>query len=54
MTEEMTQDNVQGNQETMVENKPESPSGDGLLQEIMAKKEKIRSLESELAKKKRI
>ena len=51
MPDEMTQDNVQGNQETPVENKQESPSEPSLLQEIMAKKEKIRTLESELAKK---
>ena len=52
MTEEnMTQDTVQDNQETQVENKQESPSDPSLLQEIMAKKEKIRTLESELAKK---
>ena len=51
MAQEMTQDNVQENQETPVENKQESPSEPSLLQEIMAKKEKIRTLESELAKK---
>ena len=51
MSEEMTQDNVQESQETLVENKQESPSDPSLLQEIMAKKEKIRSLESELANK---
>ena len=51
MSDEMTRDNVQENQETTVENKQESPSDPSLLQEIMAKKEKIRSLESELAKK---
>jgi len=51
MSEEMTQDNVQESQETSVENKQESPSDPSLLQEIMAKKEKIRALESELAKK---
>ena len=51
MSEEMTQDNVQGNQETPLENKQESPSDPSLLQEIMAKKEKIRTLESELAQK---
>ena len=51
----MSEDNVQAteqeNQETQVENKQESPSEPSLLQEIMAKKEKIRTLESELAKK---
>ena len=38
MPEEMTQDNVQDNQETLVGNKQESPSDPSLLQEIMAKK----------------
>ena len=51
MSEETTQDNVQESQETSVENKQESPSDPSLLQEIMAKKEKIRTLESELAAK---
>ena len=51
MSEEMTQDNVQESQETPVENKQDSPSEPSLLQEIMAKKEKIRALESELATK---
>ena len=51
MPDEMTQDNVQETQETPLENKQESPSDPSLLQEIMAKKEKIRALESELAKK---
>ena len=41
MPQESTPENVQENQEPMVENKPESPSNDGLLPEIMAKKEKI-------------
>ena len=51
----MSEDNVQAteqeNQETQVENKPESPSNDGLLSEVMAKKEKIKTLEAELAKR---
>ena len=51
MTEEMKQETAQENQETQVENKQESPSDPSLLQEIMAKKEKIRTLESELATK---
>ena len=51
MTEDKVQDTAQENQETPVENKQESPSDPSLLQEIMAKKEKIRTLESELAQK---
>lgn len=51
MSEEMKQDTAQENQSNMVENKPESPSNDGLLPEIMAKKEKIKALEAELAKR---
>ena len=51
MSEEMKQDTAQENQSNMVENKPESPSKDGLLPEIMAKKEKIKALEAELAKR---
>ena len=51
MSEEMKQETAQESQETQVENKQESPSDPSLLQEIMAKKEKIRTLESELAQK---
>ena len=51
MTEEMTQDNVQGNQENVVKNEQASPSDVGLLQEVMAKKEKIKTLEAELSKR---
>ena len=51
MSEEMKPAQVQESQEIQVENKQESPSDPSLLQEIMAKKDKIRSLESELAKK---
>ena len=51
MTEEMKQETAQENPSNVVENKQESPSDSSLLQEIMAKKEKIRSLESEIAKK---
>ena len=51
MSEGMKQEIAQENQSNMVENKPESPSSDGLLPEIMAKKEKIKSLEAELAKR---
>ena len=51
MSEEMTQENVQENQESPVENKQESPSDPSLLQEVMAKKEKIKTLEAELSKR---
>ena len=51
MTEEMKQDIAQKSQENVAENKPESPSNDGLLSEVMAKKEKIKALEAELAKR---
>ena len=50
MTEENVQDTAQESQSNMAENKPESPSNDGLLSEVMAKKEKIRSLEAEISK----
>ena len=51
MTEENVQDTAQESQSNVAENKPESPSNDGLLSEVMAKKEKIKSLEAELAKR---
>ena len=51
MTEEMKQETAQESPSNVVENKPESPSNDGLLSEVMAKKEKIKTLEAELAKR---
>ena len=51
MSEEMKQETAQENPSNVVENKPESPSNDGLLQEVMAKKEKIKTLEAELSKR---
>jgi len=51
MTEEMKPDTAQESPSNVVENKPESPSNDGLLSEVMAKKEKIKTLEAELAKR---
>ena len=51
MTKENVQDTAQESQSNVVENKPESPSNDGLLSEVMAKKEKIKTLEAELAKR---
>ena len=50
MAEEVKQETAQENPSNVVENKPESPSNDGLLSEVMAKKEKIRSLEAEISK----
>ena len=49
MSEEMTQDNVQENQETSVENKQESPSDPSLLQEVMAKKATIKERDARIA-----
>ncbi len=51
MSEEMKQESAQDSQSNMAENRPELPSNDGLLPEIMAKKEKIKTLEAELAKR---
>ena len=51
MTEENVQDTAQEGPSNVAENKPESPSNDGLLSEVMAKKEKIKTLEAELAKR---
>ena len=51
MTEETTQDNVQETQENVVKNEQASPSDVGLLQEVMAKIEKIKTLEAELSKR---
>ena len=49
MTEEMKPDQVQENQETQVENKQESPSDPSLLQEVMAKKAKIKEQDEIIA-----
>ena len=49
MTEEMKQDIAQDNQSNMVENKSESPSGDGLLQEVMSKKATIKEQATTIA-----
>ena len=51
MSADSVQDTVQGNQETQVENSQEPPSDPGLLQEVMAKKERIRTLEAEISKR---
>ena len=42
MTEENVQDTAQESPSNVVENKPESPSNDGLLSEVMAKKATIK------------
>ena len=49
MTEEMKQDIAQKSQENVAENKPESPSNDGLLSEVMAKKATIKEQAEEIA-----
>ena len=49
MTEENVQDTVQENPSNVVENKPESPSNDGLLSEVMAKKATIKEQAEEIA-----
>jgi hypothetical protein len=51
MSADSVQDTVQENQETQVENKQETPSDPGLLQEVMQKKEKIKTLEAIIAKR---
>ena len=49
MTEENVQDTVQESQSNVAENKPESPSNDGLLSEVMAKKATIKEQAEEIA-----
>jgi hypothetical protein len=49
MTEEMKQETAQENPSNVVENKPESPSGDGLLQEVMSKKATIKERDARIA-----
>ena len=51
MSEDTKQETAQEGPSNVTENKPESPSNDGLLSEVMAKKEKIKTLEAELAKR---
>ena len=51
MSEEMKSDTTQEAQDNVAQNNPESPSNDGLLSEVMAKKEKIKTLEAELSKR---
>ena len=49
MTEENVQDTVQVSQSNVAENKPESPSNDGLLQEVMSKKATIKERDARIA-----
>ena len=49
MTEELKQETAQESQSNVVENKPESPSGDGLLQEVMSKKATIKERDARIA-----
>ena len=49
MTEENVQDTAQESPSNVVENKPESPSNDGLLSEVMAKKATIKEQAEEIA-----
>ena len=51
MSEENVQATEQESTSNVVENKQGSPSEPGLLSEVMAKKEKIKTLEAELAKR---
>ena len=49
MSEENVQDTAQESPSNVVENKPESPSNDGLLSEVMAKKATIKEQAEEIA-----
>ena len=49
MSEENVQDTAQESQSNVAENKPESPSNDGLLSEVMAKKATIKEQAEEIA-----
>ena len=49
MTEEMKQETAQESPSNVAENKPESPSNDGLLSEVMAKKATIKEQAEEIA-----
>ena len=49
MTEEMKPDQVQESQDNVVENKSESPSDPGLLQEVMSKKATIKERDARIA-----
>ena len=51
MSEDTVQVNEQESPSNVAKNSPESPSDTGLLSEVMAKKEKIKTLEAELAKR---
>ena len=49
MSEENVQDSVQENLSLGEENKPEAPANDGLLQEVMAKKAKLKEYETKIS-----
>ena len=49
MSEEMKQETAQESQSNVAENKPESPSNDGLLQEVMSKKATIKERDARIA-----
>ena len=49
MSEENVQDSVQENLSLGEENKPETPAKDGLLQEVMAKKAKLKEYETKIS-----
>ena len=49
MSEENVQDSVQENLSLGEENKPEEPANDGLLQEVMAKKAKLKEYETKIS-----
>ena len=49
MTEEMKPDTAQESPSNVVENKPETPSNDGVLSEVMAKKATIKEQAEEIA-----
>ena len=49
MTEEMKQETAQESPSNVAENKPESPSNDGLFSEVMAKKATIKEQAEEIA-----
>ena len=49
MSEENVQDTVQENLSLGEENKPETPANDGLLQEVMAKKAKLKEYETKIS-----
>ena len=49
MSEENVQDSVQESLDIKTENKPETSADSGLLQEVMAKKAKLKEYETKIA-----